>query len=346
MSQCLGANQFLYQDKTDIPEDAEAFLALLTDCTYIDVKGKDTSRTRVISVLIHGSEPSGFIGMHRWLRAELQPHTNIRFIIASVSAAQKKPVFTHRYLPDEVDLNRCFNGCDDPKMALRATLIVELIKACDGELVVDLHNTSAPSSAFCISRFDNPAELALSSFFCDRMVLTKLNVGSLLEQDLGCPFITVECGASDCSAHELAYQGIKALARCEDFKPGHHYQPVQVMRNPLRVELTPGASLIYADKNLPQTDLVIKADIESRNMDIIPKGYCLGWINGDESIMVVRDEFGIEIENECLKVEQGQLVAKHDLQMFMATNIVEMAISDCLFYVINLNVDPNPLKCD
>ena len=336
MTQLAGPNRFNYSSCKDIPEDVEQFLAMLTDCTYIDVEGVDNTRTTVFTVLIHGSEPSGFIAMHRWLRAGLKPHTNMRFIVASVSAAQKEPVFTHRYLPKEEDLNRCFDGSDNPKLAHRAQMIIDLIKACDAQLVVDLHNTSAPSAAFSVSRFDEPEYLAACSFFCDRMLLTHLNVGALIEQELGCTFIAIECGASSDASHEIAYHGIRSLALSDDFRQGDCFAPIHVMKSPVRVELVADASLIYADENDESFDLVIKSDIESCNMDIIPEGYCIGWINGPVTMLILRGEFGDEITNQALKIEQGKLITKHDLQMFMATSDVDMAKNDCLFYIVSL----------
>ena len=178
--------------------------------------------------------------------------------------------------------------------------------------------------------------LLLARFFCDRMLLTHLSVGSLLEQELGCTFVTIECGASNCASHEIAYHGIRSLARFDDFRQGYSYQPVRVMRSPVRVELIADASLTYADENDESFDLVIKSDIECRNMDIIPKGYCIGWINGPVTMLVLRDEFGDEIANKALKIERGKLIAKHDLQMFMATTDVDMAKNDCMFYIISL----------
>ena len=84
-----------------LPGDYRAFLLSLAATTVIDITGEDTARCRVITSLLHGNEPSGFIAMHRWLvsAAKLpKPTTNIRFILGSPEAASLMPLFSHRYL--------------------------------------------------------------------------------------------------------------------------------------------------------------------------------------------------------------------------------------------------------
>ena len=58
-----------YKDafKLKIAETPLGFLHQLKGLTIFDVQGKDISRTRVITTLIHGNEPSGFIALHHWL---------------------------------------------------------------------------------------------------------------------------------------------------------------------------------------------------------------------------------------------------------------------------------------
>jgi hypothetical protein len=51
----------------------EAFLAWLAQPTLFRVPGRDRSRTRVLATLLHGNEPSGLRGLHRWLRAGAPP---------------------------------------------------------------------------------------------------------------------------------------------------------------------------------------------------------------------------------------------------------------------------------
>ena len=52
--------------RQQIKPTALEFLRQLDGLTVFDIKGKDSSRTRVLTTLIHGNEPSGFIASHLW----------------------------------------------------------------------------------------------------------------------------------------------------------------------------------------------------------------------------------------------------------------------------------------
>jgi succinylglutamate desuccinylase len=80
--------------------------------TVIDIHGEKNNEWRVISTLLQGNEASGLIAIHRWLTTgnkSPRPKTNIHIIISSVEAATYQHLFHHRYLPEGIDLNRCFN---------------------------------------------------------------------------------------------------------------------------------------------------------------------------------------------------------------------------------------------
>jgi hypothetical protein len=212
-----------------------------------------------------------------------------------------------------------------------------MIQQCKPELIVDLHNTTGRSSAFSVSRYECPLELALNSFFCARMILTRLKVGSIMDQDFGCPFLTLECGgANDETAHQVAYHGIEALAWCDDFSLGHHFWPVQVMEHPMRVEIMAGTTLAFDAKNQPEIDLCLVDDIENRNLDITPADHCLGWVNVDKPVIKVLNEDGYVVPIEPFKIENNKLLTRCDLQLFMASTSVDAVMNDCLFYVVCL----------
>ena len=91
-----------------IADDVEGFLHQLAGPTLITISGEDTSRTRAISTLLHGNEPSGLRAVHAWLRSGRKPAVNIICFIASVQAALHEELFKHRSVPGQRDLNRCF----------------------------------------------------------------------------------------------------------------------------------------------------------------------------------------------------------------------------------------------
>ncbi|WDE05112.1 succinylglutamate desuccinylase/aspartoacylase family protein [Thalassomonas viridans] len=322
-----------------LPPDHQAFLLSLAGPTVIDITGQDPGRCRVITSLLHGNEPSGLIAIHRWLTAGVtmpKPTTNIRFIIASTEAASLPPLLSHRYLPEGKDLNRCFGSGKNSGYYLRANLIADAVSQVSPEIVVDLHNTSGSGPAFAVCHGITANVLSLSSFFCETVILSAIRLGALLEQDFSCPVITVECGGChDELAHELAYEGICHLLACETTRYFHQEREVEVVYQPHRLRLKPGINLSYGGHDSGEAGVRLKTDIEQYNFSGARRGEVLGWLDADGlDNLVLTDEQGQDIIGEYFTSSANQLLCATDMRIFMATGIKDIAVNDCLFYVI------------
>jgi hypothetical protein len=327
--------------KEQLYDNAEQFLLSLTSTTVIDVSGKHPDICRVIVVLVHGNEPSGFIAMHRWLslanKYQRQPLTNLRFIIASVEAAQCQPMFSTRFLAGGKDLNRCFGTDDNYGYFQRANLICAAIKEVSPEFVVDLHNTSGYGPAFAVTVKKGQAQSALASLFCQSMIFSGLRLGALMEQDFNCPIITIECGGSqDQQSHQVAFNGLEQLSRYSQLEHCHHLQLVEILDQPLRVQLDQDASLSYNNSKQDDISLTLIKDIEQLNFGVTSKGRGLGWLdkNSLEDIFII-DNLGNNLASDYFEVVEFELIAKTDVRLFMATKTKEIALSDCLFYIMH-----------
>ena len=107
------------------------------------VPGRDRRRVRIVTTLLHGNE----LALHDWLRSGIQPAVDALCVIANVEAAALHPVFTHRSVPRQRDLNRSFHGpFDDPSGRLARSLL-DLIEASQAEALVDLHNNTGRNPA-------------------------------------------------------------------------------------------------------------------------------------------------------------------------------------------------------
>ncbi|MDF2179420.1 succinylglutamate desuccinylase/aspartoacylase family protein [Aliiglaciecola sp. CAU 1673] len=329
--QCLHANEL------EIGESPTDLLRRLGGPTVIDVPGLDGSRTRVVCTLIHGNEPSGFFALHRFLKEGRQGQTNLRFILPSVPAALEPPLFTHRYLPWEMDLNRCFPGDTRTALHQRAQAVMKAVEEVNPECTWDLHNTSGSGPAFSVSLYDSPVHLAMAGYFTDRMILTGLRMGALMEQELADPIITIECGgAMDSGSHETAFRGLCALAQAKDLQLGT-IQKVELLRHPIRVELRQEQSLAYGYDRVSDVDVSICASIEHKNQGITPQGSFLGWINnGGLDNLIVRDEAGNELPQQMFTLDGDKLHTAKPLRFFMATTRADIAVNDCLFYVVEV----------
>jgi hypothetical protein len=320
------------------------FLMTLTGPTVIDITGKDESKCRVFTTLLHGDEPSGLIAMHRWLTANDElpvPTTNVRFIICSVEAANISPLFSRRYLDGGKDINRCFSddNTDSCGFCTRALLIEKAIKEVNPEILVDLHNCAGSGPAFAVAAIITPEVLSITSYFCQTIILSGLQVGTLMERKFDCPMITVKCGGSgDEQSHHIAYQGLKQLTLNDKSIDFEQDRAVDIIYKPLRLELKPHTTLSYGNHDEGFTGVCIKSNIEQLNYGISRKGEMLGWLD-DKGLdnFELLNEHGENVISDYFSCHKNVLTCAIDLRIFMATDNESIVLNDCLFYVVKMN---------
>ncbi|TRX56387.1 succinylglutamate desuccinylase/aspartoacylase family protein [Thalassomonas sp. M1454] len=326
-------------DLFTLKSDHLQFLLSICGPTVIDVAGIDPTRCRVITTLIHGNEPSGLIALHRWLTnlsSTNRPVTNMRFIICSPDVASVPPTLSHRYLEDGLDLNRCFGHNLDYGYFKRANLICKAINEVKPEVLIDLHNTSGCGPAFAVSVNKTELALSLSSLFCSSVILSEIKLGAIMEQDFDCQTLTVECGGSkDQQSHEVAYQGICHLASIDNIQACHYHRDVDVFLTPLRLQVKPGVELNYADIDEGFSGLTLITNIEQFNYGVLRAEQMLGWLDqlGLDNLQII-DKQGNNCINQYFTLRGNQLISKIDLNIFMATKVINIAKSDCLLYLV------------
>ncbi|GGD52537.1 succinylglutamate desuccinylase/aspartoacylase domain-containing protein [Lacimicrobium alkaliphilum] len=308
------------------------FLHYLPGPSVLHVPGTDTSVTRVVVTLLHGNEPSGLRAIHRLLNEEFVPQVNTKFIIASVVAAKTEPLFSHRMLPGQPDLNRCFGTTSKNLQYQLAEAIREQLLCFTPQAIIDLHNTSGSGPAFCVSTRATQQHLALTSHFSHRMILTDIQLGSLMEQELGCPVITVEAGgAQDDVADVVACNGLMSFLSAENVFRAR--QDIEQLTMPRRVELCRGYNIAYADVPLADKAITLHKDIEKFNFGVTPEGTILGWVSGNNLDALTLDRNHCKI-SQWFRVDNHQLITRQALKLFMVTTNASIAQSDCLFYVV------------
>lgn len=316
----------------------ESFLDLLGGPAWIRVPGRDRSRVRVVSTLLHGNEPSGSRAIHRWLRSDPSPAVDVVCFLGSVRAAVTEPRFTHRALPGHRDQNRCFAGPFDDEQGRIARGLLDRLRDVRPEALIDLHNTSGRGPAYAVSTRFDPARKRLCSFFSDRFILTDLRMGALMEAvEDDFPMVTIECGgARDPEADAVAREGLTRFVS-EEFacRPGTHDRPVKLLQHPVRVELREGARVTYAAEADPGADVTLPADLDRYNYEVVTPDRPLGWL-GPEGLeaLTARDGEGRERVPDLFGNDGGRLRVLNPSQLYMITTRADIARSDCLFYVI------------
>ena len=326
-------------ERGDLPEDPTAFLRLLGGPCLLRLPGRDRSRTRVVTTLLHGNEPSGLHAVLRYLRSGHQPAADVLFFIASVEAALEPPCFTHRALPGTRDGNRCWRAPFSDEPGRVAESVLSAIFATEPECLVDLHNNSGHNPAYGVAFCLGHAERSLVSLFADRVVHTPLELGTVVEATVEAfPSVTIECGrGGDPAADEVAWDGLLRLLDWEQIDFERPVQPLAVYEDPIRVCVRKGTTLAYAEAEEHDADLTISASVDRHNFETLAPGTPIGWL-------APKGEWPLEAWNaageECSQAlfvnDEGVLRARRSrIPIMMTTNRV-IAESDCLFYSVSL----------
>jgi len=312
--------------------------------TVVRVAGRDRSRTRAMATLLHGNEPSGLFALHRWLLEQHTPEVNMLFLLGGVYPAKIPPRLSVRQLPGGRDLNRCFKEPFEGQEGRIAEAILAELHDAEPECLLDVHNTSGTGPAFAVTITNDAAHQALASLYSERLIMTDLRLGALMEySEQEVPTVTIECGGSqDEHAHQLAYEGLVRYTSGADVLSLEKAEwDVVVLRNPIRVELAPQATIEYRLQPSGRADITLPPDIEHRNFGTVSPGEPLGWV-GEKGLGVLTAIGHNRAENveKVLRVRDGQIYPAQAIKTFMITTNPLIAKSDCLFYAVKASGEP------
>ena len=334
---------------SDLGEDYVDFLKILGGPTQINVKGEDPTRCRAIVTLLHGNERSGLKAIHRILRENVEPATDLCIVIASVNAALHSPILSHRFLPWEADMNRCFNpscGHDQGQLARR---IIASLNSRPLEALVDTHNTSAHSEPFTVATRNTPAIQQLSQLFANNLVVLDQVLNTLIEQcETRAPWITVEFGGlMDAAADALAFESLCTFITAKEIldrsapsspEPWNSSEPLapeklKVLKHPLRLEIHDDTRLHYSSSVVDDSDVTMFNTIDQLNFRVVESNTPLGWLglNGLDKFHT-RSREGIHHIDSFFHEHDGFLTTSRTVTLFMATTDPYIAKQDCLFY--------------
>ncbi len=319
-------------------QSLEGFLRDLDGPSWLQLRGRDGSRRRLVVTLLHGNEPSGIRAMHAWLAAGHQPAVDTVFYIGSVEAALADGGFAHRSLPGERDANRCYGEPADDRQGQIAAAFTARFRSQRFEALIDIHNNTGHNPAYGIGYgVDNP-RLNLTSLFADWYVHSNLRMHTLVEMaEAHCPSISIECGrAGDPAADAAALAGLERFLHLDELPlsaqaPAH----LKVLREPKRVSLRSPLSLAFADSRQPGIDLTLRANLDRHNFAPLPAGSLLGWLaDGDQLPVTAHGASARDLAPELFLVDHGCLRTRQVMIPIMMTTDAAVARSDCLFYAM------------
>ena len=322
----------------DVPPDLEQWLFTLPGSVAIRLAGRDRQRTRAVTVLLHGNEPSGLAAVHRFLRSGQVPLTNLLIIVGAVPAAKLDPVFSHRFLPGRRDLNRCFLGPPDDEEGRIASAIVAEMRRHSPEAAVDLHNNSGHNPAYGVSTRLDPVRLGIAGLFAPRFVLSGLGLGALmdaLEDEL--PIVTIECGRRlDPGADACGYAGLRRFVEADQLpRVPLDSGRVEILHRPVRVRLRAGLRIGFDDHRQSGADVTCALDVDRLNFQSLPAGSHVAWISGDvDWPFEAWDESGNDVSARLFRREGCSIQTARQLIPIMMTTDPGIALADCLFYAV------------
>ncbi len=322
----------------DVGDDAVAMLEWLGGASAIRVRGRDSSRCRVVVSLLHGNELSGIEAIHGWLVEHDPPVVDALFLVASVDAALREPRFSHRILPGTRDLNRCFLPPFDDLSGALARAILSEIDAAQPEYVVDIHNNSGDNPPYVIGTEVEPWRLGLAGVFARRYIHSELRLGSLMEAVTAVPCVTFECGRiGDPRAAAAARGGIDRFLGAERIEPvARDAGELEVYESLVRVRARDGLRLAVSDAPQASAELTITRDIDRHNFERVGSETVLGWVTRPGTWPIeARDSEGRDRSAELFSIDlDGTMRARGSWIPIMMTTDPVMARQDCLFYIV------------
>ncbi len=319
---------------TPLAPTVEGFLRQLGGPAALRIAGRDRTRTRVVSTLLHGNEPSGIRALHAWLGEAQPPVVDALLLIGNVAAALEPPGFAHRMLPGRRDLNRCFLGPFDDAEGQLARAFLDAIRAAAPEALVDIHNNTGHNPAYGVGVGAGPRVLALTALFGDRFVESDLRIGALIEAVRDLPSVTAEVGRSgDARADAQALAGLRRFLSRDPLFPAGPTPRLRHLVDPMRATLRPGVRVAVADGPAADCELTVSADLDRHNFETLGAGAAIGWVADASCPLELRDATGQDHAPDYFRVEAGLLLTRRAFVPIMITTDPGIARSDCLFYV-------------
>lgn len=317
-----------------------AFLKNINKPFWIFIEGEDQSRSRVITTLLHGNEPSGITALHKWLLFNKKPAVNMYFFIGAVRAALTEPYFSNRYLLNGQDLNRCFKSEIEGEGGALANEVLNFIYNLNPEAVIDLHDTTSPGESFAISIKDTHTHKALASIFTNKLVINHLRLGAIMEANhYGLPIVTIECGGyNDPMSVKTAYIGIERYAESEDlwheFNTGYYCDDIKVYHNTFRLEYIQDGQISFGPQLDEASDLTILNTCSNKNFNLFKQGQVFAYTksNNLNIFKAFIDNPNDNYVSDYFIYNQGKIIVRQDITIFMLTNNPLISKNDCVCY--------------
>jgi succinylglutamate desuccinylase len=305
--------------------------SLFPNPTLIHLDGKDPSFL-FISILLHGNEYTGLKVMQKILDEYAQdlPRSMLMFI-GNVRAAEAN----RRYLPDQVDYNRCWPGTELEPGATSQMMqrIVEIAHGLPLFAAIDIHNNTGKNPHYaCITDPNMQNQNLAARFNRVGMVFNHRGVSTMAFDGI-CPAITLECGLpGDQQGIEHAcrfVEGMLSLDVLPQSQPTRH--ALHLVESHLTLNIPEDVSFAFGPA--ADVDLRFEHDFEDRNFTLFDPHQVFGHTRVARPLSVT-DTDGHDVTDEILRVEEGKIYLNNTLMPAMITRDRLVIRQDCLCHLL------------
>jgi hypothetical protein len=305
--------------------------SLFPNPTLIQLDGRG-SDFLFISILLHGNEYTGLEVMKRVLanHADDLPRSILLFV-GNVRATEAN----RRYLPDQVDYNRCWPGTNlepSPTSQMMAR-VVEIAHGLPLFAAIDIHNNTGKNPHYACITDPIPENQNLAARFNRVGMVFKHHGVSTMAFNGICPAATLECGLpGDPQGIEHACRFVEGMLTLDELPhsiPTRH--ALHLVESHLTLNIPEHVS--YAFDPDADVDLRFEPDFEDRNFTLFDPHQVFGYTRVERPLAIT-DTDGHDVTDEILRVEQGKIFLNNTMMPAMITRDELVIQQDCLCHLL------------
>jgi hypothetical protein len=305
--------------------------SLFPNPTLIQLDGRDP-KFLFISILLHGNEYTGLKVMQKILadHAHDLPRSILLFI-GNVHAAEAG----RRFLPGQVDYNRCWPGHDlepGPTSGMMQR-VIEIAHGLPLFAAIDIHNNTGKNPHYACITDPTPENQNLAARF-NRvgMVFNHHGVCTMAFNGI-CPAATLECGLpGDPKGIEHACRFIEDMLTLDELP---HKQPTRhalhLVESHLTLNIPEHVSFEFDPR--ADADLRFEPDFEERNFTLFDPQQVFGYTRVERPISIT-DTNGHDVTDDILRVEAGKIYLNNTMMPAMITQDKLVVRQDCLCHLL------------
>ena len=305
--------------------------SLFPNPTLVQIDGEGPE-TLFISILLHGNEYTGLKVMQKVLadHAERLPRSILMFV-GNVRAAEAN----RRFLPDQIDYNRCWPGTlmEPNPTSQMMRHVLEIAHGLRLFAAVDIHNNTGKNPHYACITDPNGRNQNLAAMFNNIAMVYKHKGVCTMAFDGICPAVTLECGLpGDPLGIEHAARLVGELLTLKELPSTPPSRDrLHLVESHLNLHIPQHVS--YDFDPAADVDLRFERDIEDRNFRLIDPQQVFGYTRVARPISII-DAEGHDVTDEILRVEEGKIYFNQTLMPAMITRDKLVVQQDCLCHLL------------